>query len=97
VERQRHAPERMCVGCRLREPKARLLRVVRGADGIPRLDRTGGAEGRGAYVHADGECLRLALRPGGFPRALRVGAEPGWTASLVDELGTLIPEPEDSH
>ena len=46
----RKIPMRMCVGCREMRPKATLLRVVKPADGDAHIDRTGRAQGRGAYV-----------------------------------------------
>jgi predicted RNA-binding protein YlxR (DUF448 family) len=91
------APLRTCVGCRALEPKPNLLRLVAGADGVARLDPTGRAPGRGAYVHARPECVRSSIRRGGVARALRVRAEAGWAASLVDELGSVIPAMEGLH
>ena len=58
------------MGCRGRAPKRDLLRVVAEGDGV-RLDPTGKAPGRGAYVHRDPACLRLALAPGALAHALR--------------------------
>ena len=54
-------PERTCVGCRRKASKDELLRFV-ATDGSVRMDRTGIAPGRGAYVHAVLECGREAVR-----------------------------------
>ena len=43
-------PMRMCVGCRQMRPKKELLRIVRTPENEIRLDRTGKASGRGAYI-----------------------------------------------
>ncbi len=51
-------PMRMCIACREMKPKQEMTRVVKNADGEIRLDPTGKAPGRGAYVCADGECLK---------------------------------------
>ena len=68
----RRAPERTCAGCRARAPRGSLLRIVRGADGV-RVDRSGSAPGRGAYVHRGPGVRRRGARQG---RA-RAGAADG--------------------
>jgi predicted RNA-binding protein YlxR (DUF448 family) len=71
---------RTCVGCRRREVRSALLRVVaewndtgeRNARVVadPRLR----LPGRGAWLHPTPECLDLAVRRKAFGRALRVEA-----------------------
>ena len=65
-------PERSCVGCRERAPKAELVRVARTPAGV-RVDPHGNAPGRGAYVHRDPACVAAALRKGALASALRTG------------------------
>jgi predicted RNA-binding protein YlxR (DUF448 family) len=65
-------PVRTCVGCRVRDAKPALLRVVV-ADGVLTVDPAGRLPGRGASVHPDLACVDLADRRRAFPRALRVG------------------------
>jgi predicted RNA-binding protein YlxR (DUF448 family) len=65
-------PERSCVGCRGRAPKAELLRVAGTSVGA-RVDPAGTAPGRGAYIHRDPACVTAALRKGALARALRRG------------------------
>lgn len=69
------APLRTCVGCRGRAAKAALVRVVRSAEGTARIDPSGTASGRGAYVHPSPACVDAAERHGAFGRAL--GSEVG--------------------
>jgi predicted RNA-binding protein YlxR (DUF448 family) len=57
------------VGCRQVLAKRSLIRVVRGPEGV-RVDPTGKAPGRGAYVHDQESCWEAALR-GPLARALR--------------------------
>ena len=47
--KEKKIPLRQCIGCRAMKPKKELVRVVRGADGVCRIDTTGRAAGRGAY------------------------------------------------
>jgi hypothetical protein len=68
----KHIPQRTCVGCRQVQGKRQLVRVVRQADGHVRLDVTGKAPGRGAYVHATGECWHNALSGGRLAHALKL-------------------------
>ncbi len=64
---------RTCVGCRARAVSTELLRVVI-VEGtlVPDLRRR--LPGRGAWLHPDLDCLRIAERRRAFPRALRVPA-----------------------
>jgi predicted RNA-binding protein YlxR (DUF448 family) len=63
-------PVRTCVGCRTRAAASGLLRVVV-VDGTLVPDPRRRYPGRGAWVHPDIGCLRLAERRRAFPRALR--------------------------
>jgi predicted RNA-binding protein YlxR (DUF448 family) len=62
------------VGCREHGGKRALLRVVRTLNGEVVLDADQRAPGRGAYLHEDAECIRLARRRKALERALRTGA-----------------------
>jgi len=68
----RKIPMRMCVGCRNRLPKKELIRVVRlASDGSIRLDPTGKASGRGAYICSDDpQCLAKAIKSKALERIL---------------------------
>ena len=69
---------RTCVGCRRRDVRSALLRVVaEWNDTGERLARVVvdlrlRLPGRGAWLHPTPECLELALRRKAFGRALRV-------------------------
>ncbi|MFI9555079.1 YlxR family protein [Nonomuraea endophytica] len=65
------APQRTCVGCRVRTVKSELLRLVLVEDRIV-PDLRGRLPGRGASLHPDPSCLELAERRRAFPRAFRV-------------------------
>ncbi|HZD17142.1 MAG TPA: YlxR family protein [Actinomycetota bacterium] len=84
----RREPERTCVGCRGRAGKRALLRVVRSPDGAVRVDPSGSAPGRGAYLHRDRGCVTAAFAKGALWRALRTGApEPGAARLRADIEG----------
>jgi uncharacterized protein len=73
----RGASERLCVGCRQSSPREELLRFAipshaMGPDApllVPDPQRKLG--GRGVSVHPTRRCVELAVRKGGFARALR--------------------------
>ena len=73
----RKIPMRMCVGCRNRRPKKELIRVVRlASDGTIRLDPTGKASGRGAYLCLDNpDCLKKAVKSRALERILEAQVE----------------------
>ena len=71
-KRPKHVPQRTCVGCRTVNAKRQLVRVVRTAEGTVRLDPTGKAAGRGAYLHTRRVCWEKALNGKALDRALKI-------------------------
>ena len=69
---QKKIPMRQCVGCREMKAKKELVRVVRSPEGDISLDFRGKAPGRGAYLCANTECLKKAIRSKSLARALEV-------------------------
>ncbi len=84
----RKIPMRMCVGCRERKPKKELIRVVRlASDGTIRLDPTGKASGRGAYLCMDNtDCLKKAMKSHALERILEAQVE----ESVFEELSKQL-------
>lgn len=62
---------RMCMACRANKPKEQLIRVVRQKSGAIFIDETGKADGRGAYVCSNLECLKLLQKKRGLERSFR--------------------------
>ena len=63
---------RTCVGCGEESPKRAMLRVVRSPLGVVAYDETGKANGRGAYVCCDIDCIKAARKKKALSRALKV-------------------------
>ena len=59
------------MSCRTARDKRALLRVVRTPAGAVMLDPSGRANGRGAYVCRDVDCIERAVGRGGLRRALQ--------------------------
>ena len=87
---KRKLPMRMCVGCREMKPKKELLRVVKPQEGDARIDRTGKAPGRGAYVCDSIDCLKKARKSRALERALDAQID----AAVFEQLEQQIaPQP----
>jgi len=82
----RTEPERTCVGCRKTASKRDLRRIVRTPQGEVRVDASGTAPGRGAYVHADRGCVKAAIARGALARSFRMGLRAEEAARLGDEI-----------
>ncbi len=64
-------PARTCIGCRSRDHRSALVRVV-ARDGVVVPDQSGSLPGRGAWVHPTSECVNNSIKRKAFGRALRV-------------------------
>ncbi len=63
-------PLRKCCGCKELKEKSKLIRVVRNDEGYY-LDKTSKANGRGAYICNNIECLALAEKTRGLERSFK--------------------------
>ncbi len=68
---QKKIPTRKCVGCGEMKEKNLLIRVIRKPEGEVVLDATGKANGRGAYICKNADCLKKASRNKGLERSLK--------------------------
>lgn len=74
--RQKHIPQRSCVGCGQVQAKRQMVRVVRVATGQVEVDLTGKKSGRGAYLCKNAECWEKALQKSSLSRALKTEISP---------------------
>lgn len=79
-------PMRQCLGCREMKPKRELIRVVRSPEGEISLDFGGRANGRGAYVCPNGDCLRKAVKARALERAFSAQIPPEVYERLQSEM-----------
>ncbi len=79
-------PMRTCVATGERLAKKDLIRVVRTPDKKVKVDLTGKANGRGAYLKKNLEALTIAQKKGSLKRALNVEIE----QEVYDELAKVI-------
>lgn len=76
------APVRQCVGCREQKLKKELVRIVRSSEGMVSVDFSGKANGRGAYLCKNPECLKRAVKSHAIERAFEVKI----SQELLDQL-----------
>ena len=79
-------PMRQCVGCREMKPKKELIRVVRAPDGGISLDFRGKAQGRGAYVCPNRDCLKKAIKSKAIERAFETSVPEEIYAQLAEQM-----------
>ena len=76
---------RKCVGCNEYKPKNTLIRVVRVNDGTVAIDKTFKAQGRGAYVCPNDNCIKTALKRNSFSRSLHTFVDPIIFEELIND------------
>ncbi len=65
-------PQRTCMGCGEARNKSELVRIVRTPEGGIILDVSGRADGRGAYVCRNAECMKKLRKRNGLARAFSI-------------------------
>mgnify|MGYP000896845013 CR=1 FL=1 len=79
-------PMRMCLACRVMQPKNTLIRVVKTPEGEIKIDEKGKMNGRGAYVCKNPDCLAKIIKN----RALAKQLEAQVPAEIYDKLKEII-------
>lgn len=78
-------PMRRCVGCMESKPKDQLIRIAC-YEGQMKLDPTGKAKGRGAYLCPSESCLKKAVKKRALERSLSVKIDEDEMETLLEEL-----------
>lgn len=55
-------PQRTCIGCNVQKNKTDLIRIVINKEGKINIDKTGKANGRGAYICDNIDCLEKMIK-----------------------------------
>lgn len=79
-------PLRQCVGCGEMKPKTELIRIVKMPDGKIMLDRSGKANGRGAYICHSDECYKKAVKAKRLERAFSLAIPEETSQQIIKEL-----------
>ncbi len=77
---------RMCIVCRGQSDKKTLLRIVKNKDGEIFVDKTGKANGRGAYVCKSTECYEKLCKQKSLNKAFKCEV----SAEIYQKIGEEI-------
>lgn len=80
-------PKRTCIGCNEVKLKKDLIRVVKNKENQIFMDKTGKANGRGAYLCNDKECLEKAIKSKRLERTFEVQIDEKIYEDLRGEIG----------
>lgn len=85
--KEKKVPMRTCLACRESKPKGELIRVVKNKEGEVFLDKTGKANGRGAYLCSKKACFDKAVKSRAIQRALEVELDETTLQNLEESYG----------
>lgn len=71
----KNLPTRTCIGCNEIKLKKDLIRIVKSKEGQISIDRTGKANGRGAYICDNIDCLEKAIKSKRLERSFETKIE----------------------
>ena len=83
---EKKIPMRQCTGCGEMKDKRTLVRVLKTPEDEILLDKTGRANGRGAYICNSKECFARAVKNKGLERSLKSRIPEEVSARLKEEL-----------
>ena len=75
MKKVKKVPQRKCIVCQDRDNKKELMRIVKNKEGEIFIDLTGKANGRGAYICDNIECLEKAIRSKKLEKAFEMKIE----------------------
>lgn len=85
----KNIPNRTCIGCNQIKPKKELIRIVKNKEGNIFIDKTSKANGRGAYLCDNIECLEKAIKTKKLERTFEMMID----AKLYEDLrGEMLGE-----
>ena len=86
MKKVKKIPQRKCIVCQDRDSKKELMRIVKNKEGEIFLDPSGRANGRGAYICNDAECLKKAIKSKALNRAFKIEVPNEVYENLLEEL-----------
>jgi predicted RNA-binding protein YlxR (DUF448 family) len=83
---EKKIPMRKCTGCGAVKSKKELIRVLRTPEGDIKIDKTGRANGRGAYICDSVECFKKARKSGSIAKSLSTAIPDEVYEELIKEM-----------
>ena len=88
--RQKHKPQRTCVGCNEVTSKRSMTRIVRTENGVI-VDPSGKMPGRGAYLHNSRSCWETGIKSS-LGRSLKIKLTPEDIDRLKEFMDSFVEE-----
>lgn len=79
-------PQRTCTGCNVQKNKNDLIRIVMNKEGNIFIDKTGKANGRGAYICNNIDCLEKVIKSKRLERSFDTKIENNIYDGLRNEI-----------
>ena len=86
MKKVKKVAQRKCIVCQDRDNIKELMRIVKNKEGEIFIDLTGKANGRGAYICKDSECLKKAIKSKALNRAFKMEVPDEVYEKLLVEL-----------
>ncbi len=86
MNKTKKIPQRKCIACQERGDKKSLIRIVKNKENEIFIDETARANGRGAYVCANVDCLTKAIKSKALNRAFKMDVEDEVYNHLIEQL-----------
>ena len=83
---------RTCIGCGEVHDKKTMIRIVKDLQGIIKADDTGRANGRGAYICLNEECLDKAVKKQGLNRAFKMQVSKDTVSEVSEYIRNRLAE-----
>lgn len=68
----KYVPKRTCMGCNSKKDKTELIRIAKNKQNEIIIDKTGKAQGRGAYICNSVECLEKVMKNNRLNKSLGI-------------------------
>ena len=79
-------PQRTCIGCNVKNDKMNFIRIVKDNQNNISIDRTGKANGRGAYICDSIDCLEKAIKNKKIEKSFKMSID----NEIYEKLRNLI-------
>ncbi len=84
--RKKKIPLRKCIGCSEMKPKKDLIRIVHNKLGETKIDFTGKAHGRGAYICNNRDCFEKMCKTKALNRSFQSEIPQDIYGQLIKEI-----------
>ena len=79
-------PQRTCIGCNSKKDKKDFIRIIKDNQNNISIDKTGKANGRGAYICDSMDCLEKAIKNKRIEKSFKMNID----EKVYEELRTVM-------